>query len=305
MTVALVTTGGTIASVRGTDGASTPVLAASDLLAGAVAPGGPAVRVVDLLAKDSAVLTLADMQRISDAVGEQLADPTCQGVVVVHGTDAMEETALLLDLQHRDLRPIVVTGAQRTADAPDADGPANLRAALAVASGAGSPDRGVLVAMGGRVLRAAGLAKRSTDAIDGFVDTPGLGRLPHLPARVDGVRVDLVAVHPGGDATHLDASLAAGAHGLVLVGLGAGNATPAVVDGVRRAVARGVPVVVSTRVPEGELSAGYGGGGGGHDLAAAGAVLARLLRPGQARVLLASLVSSGADDAALRAAFAA
>ncbi|HEY1134485.1 MAG TPA: asparaginase domain-containing protein, partial [Nocardioides sp.] len=253
MTVALVTTGGTIASVRGTDGASTPVLAAADLLAGLAPDGadGPEVRVVDLLAKDSAVLTLADMQRISDAVGEQLRDPACVGVVVLHGTDAMEETALLLDLQHRDARPVVVTGAQRTADAPDADGPANVRAALAVASSTTHRGEGVLVAMGGRVLRAAGLAKRSTDAVDGFVDTPGLGRLPHLTAPVDDVRVDVVAVHPGCDATHLDASLAAGAQGIVLAGLGAGNATPAVVAGVERSLARGVPVVVSTRVPEG------------------------------------------------------
>ncbi|MFW6773349.1 asparaginase domain-containing protein [Nocardioides sp. CPCC 205120] len=301
-TVAVVTTGGTIASVRDADGTSAPALAAAELLAGVAVPAGTEVRVVDLLAADSSVLTLADMQAISDAVGTELARPETVGVVVVHGTDAMEETALLLDLQHRDPRPVVVTGAQRTADDPDADGPANLRTALALAAGA-PETRGVLVTMGGRALPAAGTTKRSTVAVDGFAHEPGGAPLPHLPAPVGGVRVDLVAVHPGGDATHLDASLAAGAHGVVLAGLGSGNATPAVVAGVARCTARGVPVVVSTRVPEGPLSPGYGGGGGGHDLVAAGAVHAHVLRPGQARVLLAALVAAGAPDAQVRAAF--
>lgn len=301
MTIALVTTGGTIASVRGEDGASSPRLGATALLADTPV-AVPSVRVVELPPRDSAVLTLTDMQRISDAVGEQLRDPATTGVVVLHGTDAMEETALLLDLQHRDPRPIVLTGAQRTADDPDADGPGNLAAALDLAT-----DRtagGEVVVVMARVLPATGLTKRSTTDPDGFTTSPGLARLPHLPAPVDGLRVDLVAVHPGGDAVHLDASLAAGAHGVVLVALGAGNATPAVVDGVRRCVAAGVPVVVSTRVPEGDLTASYGGGGGGHDLAAAGAVLSRTLRAGQARILLAALLASGADDATVRAAFA-
>ncbi|MDF9716642.1 asparaginase [Nocardioides sp. ChNu-153] len=304
-TVAVVTTGGTIASVRDADGTSAPALAAAELLAGVAVPAGTEVRVVDLLAADSSVLTLADMQAVSDAVGAELARPDTVGVVVVHGTDAMEETALLLDLQHRDPRPVVVTGAQRTADDPDADGPANLRTALALAAGThGRPDApGVLVTMGGRVLPAAGTTKRSTVAVDGFAHEPGGAPLPHLTAPVSGVRVDLVAVHPGGDATHLDASLAAGAHGVVLAGLGSGNATPAIVAGVARCTARGVPVAVSTRVPTGPLSPGYGGGGGGHDLVAAGAVHAHVLRPGQARVLLAALIAAGAPDAQVRAAF--
>ncbi|TBN39000.1 asparaginase [Paracoccus subflavus] len=287
----IIATGGTIASRTASDGSSTPSLDGRALLArlGSLPP--VRLRAVDLMARDSSTLTLADMQAISDAVGAELADPRVAGVVVLHGTDSMEETALLLALQHGPA-PVMLTGAQFTDDHPLADGPANMAAAIrAVLDG---PGGGVRVAFGGRLLPAWGLIKNATDNADAFrlaVETP----MPdiRLEAPVDRVRVDVVAVHPGAEAVHLDASLETGAQGIVLAALGSGNATAAVVAAVGRCRDRGVPVVLSSRVPMGRLAASYGGGGGGHDLVAAGAVLSPVLRPGQARVLLAALIAAG------------
>lgn len=89
----------------------------------------------------------------------------------------------------------------------------------------------------------------------------------------------------------------------MLAALGSGNATPALVAGVERARAAGVPVVTTSRVPHGLLAPAYGGGGGGHDLRRAGAIHARLLRPGQARILLAAMLANGSDPARIAAAF--
>jgi L-asparaginase len=110
--------------------------------------------------------------------------------------------------------------------------------------------------------------------------------------------VDIITHHSDGDAVLLDAALAAGARGIVLAGTGAGNATPPIVDSVRRAVADGVLVVVGTRVAAGSVAPLYTGGGA-VDLVAAGAELAGTLRPAQARIaVLAALLSAAGPDGA-------
>lgn len=302
--VAVIATGGTIASRRGADGASTPSLSGEDLLA-LVPQVSARLKPVDLMAKDSSSLTLADMQRISDAVGVELNDPAVAGVVVLHGTDAMEESSLLVNLQHALTKPVVFTGAQFTADHKDADGPANLAQAIETALDPQNVAKGVLLSFGGRCLSAWGLYKLSADAADAFRSARPLVKAsaPNLVAPVADIRVDIVAIHPGCDATHIDASLQAGARGIVLAALGSGNANPDIAEAVKRCAERGVPVVVSSRVPEGRLVASYGGGGGGHDLVAAGAVHSSTLRPGQARILLAALLADNSPAGTIVSAF--
>ncbi|MFB9378199.1 asparaginase [Kineococcus gynurae] len=302
----VVTTGGTIASTVDEHGVSSPTLTGSDLLGGTARQVGVEVEVREALRVDSATLTLADADRIHRTVRDALADATVHGVVVLHGTDSLEETAYLLDLLHEDPRPVVLTGSQRTADHADSDAPANVRTAFLAAADPASRGRGVLVAFGGYVLAAAGVTKRHTTALDTF-GTPD-GALPRPGVLPDAAgpwpRVDVVALTPGDDGRLLDACLGLAPDGLVLVGLGSGNASPAVVASVARATAAGVPVVLTTRVPAGPTASSYGGGGGGHDLVAAGGVPAGRLRVAQARVLLAVLLRGGSRAEDLRAEFA-
>lgn len=302
--VAVIATGGTIASKRGTDGASTPTLNGDDLLA-ALGELDANLRAIDLMARDSSSLTLIDMQTISDAVQMQLADPEIDGVVVLHGTDSMEETALLVHLQRDICKPVIFTGAQFTADHPDADGPANLAAAIHLATDPARNDEGVLIAFGGRIVPAWGAFKYSSDHADAFrsvrvLKTPGG---IHFPAPVSDMRIDIVAIHPGCDDLHIQASIQAGADGIVLAALGSGNANAAIVEAVKQCTKHNIPVVVSSRVPTGVLVAGYGGGGGGYDLVAAGAIHSQTLRAGQARILLASMIANKCSRAVIVSAF--
>ncbi len=114
-------------------------------------------------------------------------------------------------------------------------------------------------------------------------------------------RVDIVTHHCDADPLLFNAAVAAGAQGVVLVATGAGNATPEVVAAVEAAVARGVLVALTTRVPAGSVAEIYTQGGA-VDLAAAGAVLTGTLRAGQARiaVLAAALALPYAGDTAGR-----
>ncbi|GAA3597433.1 asparaginase [Klugiella xanthotipulae] len=307
-------TGGTIASrSRGTAGAVAEASAAELL---AHLGGDHVVSHRDILTVGSYQLTLKDLRLIAQAVAESARNPEVDGIVVTHGTDTLEETAFLLDLVHSSAKPVVVTGAQRTADSDAPDGPGNIAEAIAVAADPSMRGLGALIAFSGTVRTARGARKSHTVAAAPFTGGTEVGhfaggrlvatastihRLPlDAPTEAfDTTVVDVVSTYPGAEPVLLTAALDR-ASAVIIAGTGVGNAGPGFAEAISASTR---PIILSTRVPWGPVVPTYGNGGG-IDLVAAGAVPSGDLNPYQSRILAALLVSQGYHGAAFAERFA-
>jgi len=88
------------------------------------------------------------------------------GVVIVHGTDTMADTASAVAMLLGPLpKPAVLTGSQKPLDEPRTDARSNLIAAALVAT---LPVPEVTIAMGSHALRGARATKRDAWGFDAF-----------------------------------------------------------------------------------------------------------------------------------------
>ncbi len=89
-------------------------------------------------------------------------------------------------------------------------------------------------------------------------------------------------------------------NGLVIAGLGLGGVTSPMYDAIQEARAKGVPVVISTRVPTGRIFPLSAMKGSSLTLRQIGCVLADNLSPQKARVLLMLALTKTRDPGALQ-----
>jgi L-asparaginase len=244
------------------------------------------------------------MFELARQLDARLASDAFAGAVVTHGTDTLEETAYLLDLVLRTDRPVVVTGAMRTADDPGWDGPANLIASVREVAAPTNGALGVAVMMAQTLHAARSVAKVHTESFEAFSSADGgpLSRERIDTDRID-PRVDIVTAYAGADAKFLRHAVATGARGIVLAALGGGNVPPAMLLGVREAVAAHVVVVVASRCGRGETGPRYGYEGGGLTLQDAGAIFSGDLPAPKARVKLMVLLGAGSSAQTIRESF--
>ncbi|MDO8211311.1 asparaginase [Conexibacter sp. CPCC 206217] len=312
--VRIIGAGGTIA--MGGDSA-TPQLAAAALVAMIPELGGDGIDAIDVVNKPSAHLTLADQLEVC----RQARDAARRGigVVVTHGTDSLEETAMLCDVVHDAEAPIVFTGAIRPATAAGADGPANLLDAVSVATSEEASGMGVLVVFGGEIHHARCARKTDTTSLVAFSSpqTGPLGRVteghatiwsrlprnpPLDPPALD-KRVHVVPTGAGDDGTLARAALATEPDGVVIGTLGAGHLAPPLLELWAEAAER-IPIVAYCRPERGVVLQGtYGYAGSEQDLRDTGIIPVGFLSPQAARMKLLACVASGLSVEEVRWAF--
>lgn len=176
------------------------------------------------------------------------------GIVVLHGTDTMEETAFFLDLVLDVEKPVVLTGAMRPATSFAPDGPANLCYAVGIAAGCnGAACRGVRVAFAGKMFDALRVQKVHANDLDAF-DAIGsaCGSVPpkfSIEGLSDLPKVAVLYFHADADSALLEFAAQRFA-GIVIAGAGAGEFSKEWADVLARV---NVPVVVASRIGRGTV----------------------------------------------------
>ncbi|TMA24746.1 MAG: asparaginase [Deltaproteobacteria bacterium] len=323
--VRLIATGGTIAmKIDPVKKAPVPAISGEDLLA--TVPEIAQVARMEVQNLSNVPSDYMDPDRwvqLHKAVGEALTRPEVAGVIVSHGTDTLEETAWFLDLTVESDKPVVLIGAQRNASEKDFDGPRNLFNAARICVAPGARRMGAMIALNNQINAAREAVKTHTSDVETFKsgDFGLLGmadndrvvfyraplRRQHVALRLaDGQhlpRVDIVAMYGGADGALVRAAVAAGAKGLVIQALGWGNMNVPMFEAVKEQIAKGIPVVITTRVWNGRVLPTYGFEGGGKTLQQAGAVFADNLSPQKARILLMLALQTTSKPAELQKTF--
>lgn len=319
--VAVLSTGGTIASKQDpVKGGYVPALSGEDLVAAV-----PSIKkLAQIRAEQISNIPSQDMTpeiwlHLAGRVNELLAKPEIAGIVITHGTNTLEETAYFLDLTTVSVKPVILVGAQRPASDPDSDGPRNLLDAIRVAIAPEAAGKGVMVVMNGQISAARDVTKTNTNRVETFrgLEFGQLGvadaervrfyRAPlqrqtfAVDSRTQLGRVDIVMSYAGADGLVIRSLLRDGAvQGLVIAGLGLGNVPGSMFDAIREACERGVPVVISTRVPTGRIFPLSAAKGSALALKRSGCVLADDLSPQKARILLMLALTKTHDPGALQ-----
>lgn len=275
--VRMIATGGTIAGAQasagdygyksGTYDVDTLIAAVPNLEKLADISGEQVVNIGSQDMNDEVWLKLA--RRIAAA---QAADDV-DAIVIMHGTDTLEETSYFLSLVTQGTKPVVMVGSMRPATAVSADGPGNIYNGVAVAISPKATGRGTLVSLNDEFHYARNVVKTDTTSLQtfesinrgpaGLVHTGtvkwfepmnkkfgkatgfNVEKLDQLP------RVDVIYAHANMSADLIEAAIKNGAMGIVIAGVGDGNMTSAALDVCQKAAVNGVVVVRSTRLPKG------------------------------------------------------
>jgi L-asparaginase len=264
----------------------------------------------DVLKISGRGVTLENMWDLAAAVRDEIAGGA-DGIVITHGTDTLEETAYALALLVETAVPVVITGAMRVSDAPGADGPANLAAALAVAQNADFTAFGPVVVFQDEIHSARWVTKTHSTRVAAFsspatgpvgIVVEGIARAllgpPPFTERLSRIsvpdkRVELLLAVAGADGMIVDA-IAGRIDGLVVAGTGGGHVSPPFAQALVGLAGSGIPVILASRCADAQvLRTTYGGPGSEVHLLSEGVHSAGSISALKARLRLSFGLSAG------------
>lgn len=261
---------------------------------------------------------ISDMVELADEVKRVIYKEHADGVVVVQGTNLMEEVAFALDVLVKTEVPVVCTGAMRPATAVGADGPANLIDAVCAAASQACRGMGVLVVMNNEIHSAQYVRKEHTLNPNAFYSEFMLGymseyvpslrcrpvarNLPEINIVKPAQEVMLYTTYAGDTGEALSHVLEMGYKGLVVEGTGAGG-FPAWIKEKFMRIHEEIPCVLASRTGHGDIvfsSYGYGFQQMAYEK---GVCLSNILDGRKARILLTLLLMADFDREKIRECF--
>lgn len=319
--VVVLATGGTIASQYDpVSGALKPALSGEEIVA--AVPGLrdlARIEVEQIANVGSKDMTPEIWRSLAERSNAVLSEPDVAGVIVTHGTDTLEETAYFLDLTVTSDKPVLVVGAQRAPTYFDTDGPRNLLNAVRVIRSEEARGMGTMVVMNGQINAAREVTKTNTQDVETFrtLDFGALGVADHgavrfyrrpmrrqsIPLRSGDVlpRIEIIPQFAGADDKLMRLLMEDGeVDGFVIAGVGLGHVSSRTEEAIREARARGIPVVLASRVYTGRIVPLYAADVALRDL---GCIMADNLSPQKARVLLMLAMTRTIDPVDLQAHF--
>ena len=255
---------------------------------------------------------ISDLLNVSRELQRTIEEDRVDGIVVVMGTNVMEEAAFAINLLVRTEIPIVFTGAMRIPQAKGADGPANIADAISAAASDACRGLGVVAVFHNEIHSADYVRKEHTLNCDAITSDFRLGYvaegavsirtrpvrrlMPWINVRTEPKDVLLYQSYLGDTGKLLDYAEEAGYEGAVVEGTGGGYCALWVFDKIEK-LHESMPVVMASRVGHGDtMTATYGNEYGmpayfaEHGYLSAGQLDGR-----KARILLTLLLMSQCD----------
>lgn len=310
--IAILTTGGTIAGKITSSGYQAAILSGNELVANLLNLEPNLSQIAEISCIEVCNVASENMSvdllfKLANATQNALEN--YDGIVILHGTDTLEESAYFLNLVLNTQKPVILTGAMRANDDIISDGGRNMIDAVITASSNQAWQKGVLVVFNGEIHSSREITKTNTTNLNAF-SSPNTGKIGVVSKFDKKAQIYLnpLRKHTFLSDFHEIKSLAKVAiiyayqdfdldldcdkfEGIIIAGLGDGNLNEKLSADLKRFENTGKFVVISSRVNSGNITPN-------RDF-----LVADNLNPQKARILLGCILSKTKDKTLIKSYF--